>query len=268
MKPRQAEFPFKPEIHVPKTVKGLISYGALFALSDSGGKDSQAMRIMLRKIIPVDQLVIVHAALGRVEWPGTLEHAENGAKRDGIPFIVARSRKTFFEMVRHRYAVRPGPNSPCWPSAKNRQCTSDLKRDPITREVRRLTKKMGIDAVVTCMGLRAQESHGRAKRDPLNYSVRNSKAGREWWEWLPIHHLTENQVFQVIEEAGERPHYAYDLGNDRLSCMFCIMGSENDIRNAAKENPELLAEYAELEVQTGYTMHQSRRPLREIAGVK
>ena len=36
--------------------------------------------------------------------------------------------------------------------------------------------------------------------------------------------------------------------------MFCIMGCKGDLQNGAKQNPELLAKYIELEERTGYTM--------------
>jgi len=251
---------------LPDQILIMIEAGALFVLNDSGGKDSQAMRIVMRGIVPRRQLIVVHASLGDVEWPGALEHARQGADRDGLTFIVARARKTFFEMVEHRYRVRPGPNSPCWPSSANRQCTSDLKRDPITREIRRFAKERGINQIVTCLGIRAEESSARAKKCPLVRSERNSTAGREWWEWMPIHALSRQQVFQIIEQAGETPHYAYGLGNERLSCMFCIMGSVNDLRNAARHNPELYHRYVEVEQRTGYTMHQSRKSLPVLVG--
>lgn len=224
---------------VPTKVSELVADGALIVVNDSGGKDSQAMRIVLRQAIPRHQLLVIHASLGDVEWPGALEHAAAGAARDGLPFVVARARKTFFEMVEHRFKVRPGPNSPCWPSASNRQCTSDLKRGPIEREVRRELRERGLSKVVTCLGIRAEESHGRAKQSPLRRSDRNSLAGREWWEWLPIHGLTRTQVLATVADAGEVLHPAYAAGNDRLSCMFCIMGSCNDLRNAAIANPAL-----------------------------
>lgn len=253
-------------MNVPLQIQELIDGGALFVLNDSGGKDSQAMRIALRTIIPTFQKVVIHASLGDVEWPGALEHARDNAIRDGLPFLVATARKTFFEMVEHRFKVRPGPNSPCWPSAANRQCTSDLKRDPIVREIRRLLKSRGLTRVVTCMGIRAEESPGRAKQQSLRRSERNSVAGREWWEWLPIHGFTKDQVFTTIKEAGERPHWAYLAGNERLSCMFCIMGSKNDLRNAANHNPALFRRYVEVETRTGYTMHQSQIPLTVLVG--
>jgi 3'-phosphoadenosine 5'-phosphosulfate sulfotransferase (PAPS reductase)/FAD synthetase len=247
------------------SIEELIRAGALFVANHSGGKDSQAMLIRLLAIVPREQLIVVHASLGEVEWPGALEHAEIQARNAGVPFIVARAVKTFFEMVEHRFAVRPGPNSPCWPSATNRQCTSDLKRGPIQREVRRYAKAHGFTQIVTCMGLRAAESAGRAKREFFrkNDTVSNSVA--TWFEWLPIHALTTEEVFATIRNAGQEPHWAYAAGNDRLSCMFCIMGSRRDLQNAARHNPALLAKYIEIEQRTGYTMHQSRKPLAEMA---
>lgn len=247
-------------------IADLIDRGALFVANHSGGKDSQAMLIKLLEIVPPAQLVVVHASLGDVEWPGALEHAQQQAEAAGVPFLVATAVKTFFEMVEHRFKVRPGPNSPCWPSASNRQCTSDLKRGPIEREVRRYAAAHGLATIVTCLGIRAQESAGRAKQQPFRRNERGSVAGRDWYDWLPIHGLTTDEVFATIRDAGQRPHYAYALGNERLSCVFCIMGSRNDIANGARHHPELLARYVEIEKRTGYTMHQSRRSLTEIAG--
>lgn len=188
------------------------------------------------------------------------------AANAGIPFIVARPVKTFFEMVEHRFAVRPGPNSPCWPSAANRQCTSDLKRGPIEREVRRFAHLNGILEIVSCTGLRAQESPRRAKQPLFRRNDRGSVAGRNWYEWLPIHTLSEDEVFATIAGANQVPHFAYALGNQRLSCVFCIMGSRNDLANGAVYNPQLLAKYLEIEKRTGYTMHQSRIPLDVLVG--
>lgn len=254
-----------PETQLTDDVRSLVERGALFALGDSGGKDSQAMRIRVAAMVPREQLLVVHATLGDVEWPGALEHARDGAARMDLPFIVAQSPKTFFEMVEHRHRTRP--DAPAFPQAANRQCTSDLKRDPIVREVRRFAKARGFSTVVTCMGLRAQESAARAKRTTLTRSKRYSTGGREWFEWLPVQGLTTDEVFATIRDAGEAAHPAYAAGNERLSCMFCILGSARDARNAALHSPELFARYVEIEQRTGSTVHQSRKGLEEVAGL-
>jgi 3'-phosphoadenosine 5'-phosphosulfate sulfotransferase (PAPS reductase)/FAD synthetase len=246
------------------SIAELISGGALFVANHSGGKDSQAMLIKLLEQVPAAQIVVIHASLGEVEWPGALEQAQQQAEDAGLPFIVARAVKTFLQMVEHRFAVRPGPNSSCWPSASNRQCTSDLKRGPIEREIRRYAREHGFSTIVTCLGIRAGESPGRAKRQTFSWSARNSVAGRRWYEWLPIHDMCTASVFLTIERAGQKPHWAYGAGNDRLSCTFCIMGSPRDLANGARHRPDLLAKYLEIEERTGYTMHQSRVPLLEL----
>jgi 3'-phosphoadenosine 5'-phosphosulfate sulfotransferase (PAPS reductase)/FAD synthetase len=220
------------------------------------------MLIELSKRIPLDQLLVVHASLGEVEWHGALELAQAQAEALGVPFIVARAPKSFLDMVERRYATRP--DAPSFPSAKHRQCTSDLKRDPIDREIRRYAAAHGHSLIVSCTGIRAAESASRAKLEPMKLSKRNSVAGRTWFDWAPIHGWSTAEVFATIRAAGQEPHPAYAQGNERLSCVFCIMGSKNDLLHGALARPELFARYVELENRTGYTMHMSRKPLAQL----
>lgn len=249
-------------MQIIQEVEDLIGAGALFVANHSGGKDSQAMLIKLLEVVPAHQVLVVHASLGEVEWEGALELARDQATGAGVPFIIAKADKTLLEMVERRFTSRPGV--PSWPSSGTRQCTSDLKRGPIEREVRRFAKDNGFTTIVNCMGLRAQESPSRAKRTAFTANSRNSIAGRRWFDWLPIHHLTTTEIFAVIAAAGQRPHPAYAEGNDRLSCVFCLFGSKKDIQNGARHRPALAAKYIALEDRTGYTMHASRKSLREM----
>lgn len=249
-------------INITHEIRQMIDWGALFVANHSGGKDSQAMLIKLREIIPAGQLVVIHASLGHVEWPGALEKAQEQAHADRLPFIIARAEKNLLGMVERRHATRP--DVPSWPSSSTRQCTSDLKRGPIEREIRRYIRGRGFWRIVNCMGIRAEESNPRAKLAPWRLNVRNSVAGREWYDWLPIHSMKVGEVFATIRDAGQEPHWAYAAGNERLSCVFCIMASGRDIANGAKHNPDLLAQYLKLEAQTGYTMHMSRKPLSQL----
>ena len=191
-----------------------------------------------------------------------MEKAQEHALAHNLPFLVAKASKSLFDMVTRRYESRPGV--PSWPSASTRQCTSDLKRDPITKVVRAYANEHGFSIVVNCLGLRAQESASRAKKAVFSRNERNWTAARSWYEWLPIHELTVDQVFASIKASGQELHYAYALGNERLSCVFCIMGSTGDCQNGAKHNPALFNQYVALEHKTGYTMHQSRKSLTEI----
>lgn len=246
------------------SVNHFIKSGALFAVNHSGGKDSQAMTIKLLEIVPPTQMIIIHATLGESEWAGAQEHAQAQADAAGVPFIVTQANKTFLEMVEHRFNTRP--DAPSWPSAKHRQCTSDLKRNPIQKTIRAYAKEHGFNQVINCMGMRAEESSARAKKQCWTCNKTLSKAGREVVDFLPIHNLSTSDVFKTIERAGQNPHSAYASGNERLSCVFCIMGSENDLENGAKHNPNLYAKYCEMEKKTGYTM-RSGISLPELTGV-
>jgi 3'-phosphoadenosine 5'-phosphosulfate sulfotransferase (PAPS reductase)/FAD synthetase len=243
-------------------IADLINSGALFVANHSGGKDSQAMLIRLLEIVPHEQLLVVHASLGPMEWPGAMELARDQAAAAVLPFIVATAGKTLLEMVERRFESRP--EVPSWPSASTRQCTSDLKRGPIQREVRAYAKGKGFKTIVNCLGLRAAESPGRAKRKAFSrMGISNSVL--TWFEWLPIHDLSTDEVFATIRNDGQEPHYAYAEGNDRLSCIFCLFGSKGDIQNGGRRHPSLLLQYDALEKRTGYTMHMSRIPLVALA---
>lgn len=249
-------------IYPSSIVRQLRDDGALFVVNHSGGKDSQAMMIELLRIVPREQIVVVHAALGEVEWEGALELAQQQAHDAGCVFLVARAQRSLLDMVVERFENRP--DVPSWPSSSTRQCTSDLKRGPCQREVRRYAERMAFRTIVNCMGLRAEESASRAKKSAFVHNKAQSNGRRQWFDWLPIHDLTTAEVFARIADAGQQPHWAYADGNERLSCVFCIFGSANDIAHGARRRPELFAKYVALEKRTGYTMHMSRKSLTEL----
>lgn len=241
----------------------LADRGAVFFCSHSGGKDSQAMYAYLRRLgIPDEQLVVVHANLGEVEWPGVIDHIRSNIEHE---LEVVKAGKTLLEMVERRHESRP--DVPPWPSAQHRQCTSDLKRGPIQKFIRHELKRRGSLLAVNCMGLRAEESAARARRPSWVQNKALSKAGREVWDWLPIQDWPVADVWAEIAAAGQERFHAYESGNERLSCMFCIMGCEGDLRNAAKHNPALAAKYIELEERTGFTMFPSGSLAEKLAGI-
>ena len=251
---------------LPAQVQTLIARGALFVVNHSGGKDSQAMFAYIAKHVPAAQIVVVHADLGRVEWAGALGHIK--ATVGDTPIHVCKARRDLLEMVKDRGM---------FPSPSLRQCTSDLKRGPIEVVIRRLVKEraqagvVGAQIIVNCMGMRAEESSSRAKLETFKPSNRNSIAGREWYDWLPIHDWLVGDVFGQIKAAGQQPHAIYAQGMSRFSCCFCVMASEHDLRTAAKLNPPLYREYVMLERSTGQVMLMPkkgvRRTLEQVTGV-
>lgn len=252
-------------LEVLPTISELIEEGAVFFVSHSGGKDSQAMYAKIRKLVPYNQIVVVHADLGRVEWTGVHDHIRSNVdhsvnvvravKKDG-------GEKTLLGMVEERGM---------WPSSSCRQCTSDLKRGPIMKFIRQYMRSRSSSIhAVNCMGLRSEESTARAKKLSFRFNANESCNHRKVWDWLPIFDLTTVEVFQAIADAGQRPFWTYER-NERLSCVFCIMGSLNDLRHGADKNPELYREYVELEKRIGHTMFmRGKEPisLEEHVGIK
>lgn len=275
----QLDFFHDPAPDVP----ALVASGALFVLNHSGGADSQAAFIKVARMVPPELMLCVHAPLGRMEWIGAKELAQKQAAHYGVPFVLARHHRgiTLLDKVaekhehnqnrpilldEHGEPITPKRRSP-WPSDKQRWCTSDFKSGPCQREVRRYATQHGFTTIVNCLGLRASESTERFKALPWVLNDKQTNSRRTWWDWLPIHNFFKSEAFALIAQSGERPHLSYLLGNDRLSCLFCIYGSANDLRNAAIAAPELYEEYVALEEYTGYTMHMSRKPLVEIVGL-
>ena len=103
----------------------------------SGGKDSQVMlarmvRLAREQGVSSDRLVCVFADLGdEDEWEGTREMAEYHAACYGLRFICTAKAdaKTGEPVTLLEHIASRG----MWPSRQNRYCTSDLKRDPVTK---------------------------------------------------------------------------------------------------------------------------------------
>jgi 3'-phosphoadenosine 5'-phosphosulfate sulfotransferase (PAPS reductase)/FAD synthetase len=118
-----------------------------------------------------------------VEWPGTRELAERQARCYGLEFIaVSRRQGDLLQQIRARGM---------FPSPSVRFCTSDHKRTPISTIFTRLADRshaLGVirPRILSCLGLRAEESPARAKRNPFDLDQRASNGRRHVDVWLPI----------------------------------------------------------------------------------
>ena len=257
----QAPRHYAADLLVPPACRALIERGALVAVNHSGGKDSQWMTILLSRIVLREQFLDLHAPLGEVEWPGTIEHIERTIPPD-LRLVLA-------PVASGKTPLDRGEERRMFASSSARWCTSDAKRMPIERELRRYLKthpRFG-GLLISAMGMRAAESPARSKLIPWKRNSRNSKAGREWFDWLPIHALETPDVFRIIHDAGQLPHWAYAAGMSRLSCSFCILASRANLRRAAELRPDLYARYAALEQRIGHTLSPSRKPLPGLTGL-
>lgn len=233
-------------------------------VNSSGGKDSQAaLHYVVGQCdaqgVPRARIVVSHQCLGRMEWPGTLELVRKQAGIYGLRLEVSRYRnKDGAELSLLDYARLRGK----WPDNKNRWCTSEFKRGPGGRVITKLSREAP-GRVLNIFGFRSEESPARAKKPVFVKNYRLTSNLREVWDWLPIHHWTEKEVWAAIRESGVPSHPAYAIGMPRLSCCFCIFAPRAALLIAGKANPELLDEYCKLEAEMGHTF-QNRKPLSAI----
>jgi 3'-phosphoadenosine 5'-phosphosulfate sulfotransferase (PAPS reductase)/FAD synthetase len=250
-------------------VPDLASYDFI-VVSISGGKDSQVMLWHVVRLLAehglLDRLVVLHCDLGESEWEGTGELAREHARLAGARFIltsriggtakkdssVYRKGETYGSIL--DYAERRGS----WPAPGPRWCTSEFKRGPastvytaLAREWRQAGGSGRPCRILDCQGLRAAESPGRAKLGAL--TVRKSNGAQHVDTWLPIHRLSEAQVWADIRTSGWVHHYAYDLGMPRLSCAFCIFASRDVLLLAGEHNRDLLDRHVAVEERIGHT---------------
>lgn len=251
----------------------------LILINSSGGKDSQTaleevVRTARRLHIPQHKLVVVHADLGVVEWPGTRELAEEQAKHYGLRFEVVRYKNAKGEsqdLLEH--ILLRG----MWPDSQNRYCTSNFKRGPVQTIMTRYAQAAGWRyrlkprqkkyRVVSCLGMRAEESCARNLLPNWTLNTSASNGLRDVFNWLPIFTLTRDEVCARIRAGGVRHHRAYDLGMPRLSCCFCVFSPKAALVLAGRHNRELLVRYVEAERTMNHTFRHGFKLADILAAV-
>ena len=218
----------------------------------SGGKDSTAMLAYLCERYPDVPKHVVMADTGW-EHEDAIEWSRSIVTRFGLELHVVRNpNKTLLSMAQKRGK---------FPGMQQRQCTSDLKRNPIRTWIRRHYK--GREAVIiNCMGLRAEESPARAKRPCLAKLDVLSKRGREVWDWNPILGWKESEVWAYLKERDLPVHPVYGHLR-RFSCRVCIYMTDHDLRQVEKHDPQAIDIISGIEERIGFTMFQ-RGPIKTL----
>jgi len=219
----------------------VVNAQAIF-VNHSGGKDSQAMLAALIDAGLKERLVVVHADLGEMEWEPMHKWIEETAF--GLPVHVIKPSLDFFELCRKYKRL---------PSGLARFCTSEMKTNPINRWIKSYCAENGLNRVVSALGLRAEESPLRAKKQALVIGKASTRAC-DIVEWLPILDYLLQDVKDTIENAGQEMHKVYSQGFSRLSCVFCVFGKVSEHKQAASMRPELFKKMSELERELGKTI--------------
>ena len=259
-----------------------VKFGAVLAVSVSGGKDSQAL---LNSVMSwykesglTNKIFAIHADLGRAEWKETSAHTAKICEAHGLELVTVQAEHEGSPIdlvdkieIRHQQLKDSGrTNVAPFPSSMQRYCTSDMKIDPIKHYLRKFDRSINI------MGIRWEESKSRAEKPIFERKEGMKKKGTpQGYTWNAIIHytfadvlaacgMTEAQYkhgrlqYQLTETIPSdwSLHPAYAYGNDRLSCSICVLGSRSDVVNGVKHNPEYAQYLHEKEQETGFTFQQ------------
>lgn len=245
----------------------------------------------------IDRLFVVHADLGRIEWEGTRAHVDRTCAEVGGVGAVVVSAGDLVDRWKRRMAKLAGTGKPFWSSAAQRYCTSDMKRNPIDKFLRGFNLVVSVDGVraqesvarrkqpvlavrtqITSTAYRQLEPAEALRAWSIDQSI-DGQPARLAFNWHAIHGWSIDQVWEACGTstaeiahrralfasgltaqafAGATVHHAYIRGNERLSCSICVLASDADIRNGARNNPVVARELLGMEADSGFTFKHNK----------
>ena len=264
-------------IEVPAEVANVLGAGAPVFVGVSGGRDSQALAYRvcahLDDIGHQGRRILIHADLGRVDWRDSLPVCERLAQRLGVELVVVRRNAgDMMDRWLSRWTgnVARYANLECvklilpWSTAAQRFCTAELKSQVIAREMRR---RFPEGDVVSAVGIRREESAKRARMPAWKQDERTTRKRGAGHTWNPILGWRRGDVNDYVRIRGDELHEAYRLyGSTRVSCAFCVLGSEHDLWASSNcaDNQAIYREMVALEATSTFSF-QSHRWLGDVA---
>jgi len=218
--------------------------------------------------------------------------------------VIKRPQGDLIQEIEERMLALAGTDKPYWPSSSNRYCTSDQKRDQANKILRQFPLVISAEGIRAEESTERGKKNPITLRDKVSstkFEGMDVKSALSKWielnelgakkqptlaiTWFPIFDWTIDQVYtqcgHSIKERDHRRelyrdgrkaealsdwwmHQAYIYGNDRVSCIFCILGNLNDLRTGAREHPKLLKQtYIPLEDGGGKTF-KNKWSLKEL----
>jgi 3'-phosphoadenosine 5'-phosphosulfate sulfotransferase (PAPS reductase)/FAD synthetase len=257
-------------------VETLLARDAVVAVGVSGGKDSQACALAVQEHLNAighqGPRILVHSDLGRVEWKQSLPKCEEIAAALGWELhVVKRTAGDLMDrwLVRWNNNVARYANLESvkiilpWSTPTMRFCTSELKSAILNSYLRKTFP--GKD-IINVVGIRRQESAGRAKMPVFKSNPACAKQGGTGLTWNAIIDWKIEDVFSIINRRGLELHEGYTTyGMTRISCVCCIMASWSDLQASmsCEENHPTYREMVELELESTFSF-QSNKWLADV----
>ena len=229
----------------------------MILVSLSGGKDSLCIALETVKVAREQgvfhRLMAVYCDTD-AEWFETPSVVRNHCRLLDIPLQIVYPHRGIPDYIEQRGM---------FPSMSCRFCTS-LKTSAIEKFVRSLYPAKKECKILSVTGERREESPHRAKLCEFEIHHTLTAGKRQVFHYRPILDWNVAKVWDTINKSGIPPHPAYtEFGNERLSCALCMFACEKDLRNGAKNRPDLAQRYLEVERRTGFTFRY-KQSLKDI----
>jgi 3'-phosphoadenosine 5'-phosphosulfate sulfotransferase (PAPS reductase)/FAD synthetase len=211
----------------------------------SGGKDSTALWLWARRT-GLEPRRVIFADTGW-EHPLTIQYVHEVERL--LDEHVTHVRGEGFEKRVRRLRG--------FPSSGIRWCTDELKIQPTARELDRIREETG-DEVEVLTGIRAEESHKRAKMPEREFF-----AEYDCEQWRPLLNWTLKDVIDEHHRGGVPLNPLYKMGAERVGCWPCINAGKTEIRLVADLDPARIDQIREMERVTKNTMFSKEAPKAE-----
>jgi 3'-phosphoadenosine 5'-phosphosulfate sulfotransferase (PAPS reductase)/FAD synthetase len=224
-----------------------VSLATLQVASISGGKDSQAVAIILKKRYPAQQIKLVFADTGN-EHQITLDHLDYLREALEMPIDVVRGDFAQDLARKRRYCLEVWPTKGVpldvceraaaaleptgvpyfdlclwkgrFPARRSQFCTQFLKRYPLDRYC--LDLMAAGHSLQVWQGVRRDESQQRAA------AIKRELTPEGWWIRRPIAAWTARQVIDLSLREGIKLNPLYSLGFGRVGCAPCINAKKSE----------------------------------------
>lgn len=190
-------------------------------VSYSGGKDSLATLLLVKKALPAFDVMYIDTGL---EFPETAANVREVTEKYGLSLKVAQA-EPFWDA-----APKFGP-----PSVEARWCCKVCKLGPITS----LIEHSYPDGCLTFIGQRRYESEVRAKSQRVwqNPWVGNQVSASPIQNWTALH------IWLYLFREQAPYNVLYERGFDRIGCWLCPSASLADYQYVQQQHPELWARW-------------------------
>ena len=261
---------FLMDDYVAGFLSGAASENVVVAAGVSGGQDSDVLAIEVSRVLKSRDFrgtfVLIHSDLGLIEHKESLPQcrrlaahvdAELFVVQPLLPMLERWEKRRVDNTFRFENLERVKLLSP-WSSADMKFCTSEEKVAPITQFLKnRFPGKFIINAV----GLRREESTNRKKKPVWqeNKLLRGKKLQTDGIDWFPILDYLKEHVAAVHFCEHFSRHPVYEKGNERISCVFCVLGSRNDLEVGLTDpyNLQSFNRIVSLEILSTFSFQQS-----------